>query len=524
MAKEILITQYRVFNDRGSINSKVEKTIEINASKIVVSNPLPSWTYSSNPPIVDYYDGECMELSFEGKTLKIRVDGDSVQFFSADVPNDYVHESVDVYIQLKSYADFQSSDFAGMFLRSSYNALVYNALPLLNSDSEAVKYFLRIFTEYSNIFLMSDDTIETLWLYADGGNKYACYAYGYYHLMANPDAKSAQLAEDYLTKAYDNGVQEAAVALAIMYRYGDIGFVDRLKAKSLLMEALEKENYYAAVVHVKDIIHGRFNVEADPKKAISILNMLIEKEPDNPKWYHLRADAKQELSLPDAKDDYLYAAENGILTAWGDWAYACSFDEKGEFIGLYKSQDILKRGCDNRCYHSIYLSAIYKLDGYDNLPEYRKLFQRDSAIKLLEQAFHFGSSDAAIFMGDIYYNGYYDIEEDDEKAWTWYVMAAMLMNATAYEKMFYMIEDGIIEEEQSFTDYCAISAARLGSDKMLRKIVKAYFDGRLTEYAAEIEQYYIPKYNTLEDELEEENENFDDDDYDEEDGRYDAYV
>ena len=51
---------------------------------------------------------------------------------------------------------------------------------------------------------------------------------------------------------------------------------------------------------------------------------------------------------------------------------------------------------------------------------------------------------------------------------------------------------------------------------MLRAAVEAFYDGRLQGFASEIEEYYIPVYTLLGGEE-------DDEDYDEDDGRYDAW-
>lgn len=81
MAKEILISEYRVFNDRGSVSSNLIKTIEINASEIVKSKVLSQWSYSASPPVVEYYDGESIELSFEGKVFQTKARASAIRLF-----------------------------------------------------------------------------------------------------------------------------------------------------------------------------------------------------------------------------------------------------------------------------------------------------------------------------------------------------------------------------------------------------------------------------------------------------------
>ena len=79
----------------------------------------------SNFTAATYYDGEYMELSFEGKQLKVRVGGEMLELFSAEVPeNIHVRESVVGYLSIEVVRPCVSRDFPGMFRRGSFNALV----------------------------------------------------------------------------------------------------------------------------------------------------------------------------------------------------------------------------------------------------------------------------------------------------------------------------------------------------------------------------------------------------------------
>ena len=67
-------------------------------------------------------------------------------------------------------------------------------------------------------------------------------------------------------------------------------------------------------------------------------------------------------------------------------------------------------------------------------------------------------------------------------------------------------------------EYIAICGARLESQKLINAVVEAYKHGHLTEFAAEIEQYYLPAYAPdFEEEME-------DEELPDDDGRYDAFV
>ena len=66
---------------------------------------------------------------------------------------------------------------------------------------------------------------------------------------------------------------------------------------------------------------------------------------------------------------------------------------------------------------------------------------------------------------------------------------------------------------EDFKYEAMIRALRFGSEDMLPRVVEAYREGHFTEYAAEIEQYYLPKYHEP-----------DPADQPDDDGRFDAWA
>ena len=96
-----------------------------------------------------------------------------------------------------------------------------------------------------------------------------------------------------------------------------------------------------------------------------------------------------------------------------------------------------------------------------------------------------------------------------------------------------MIEEGThpsMDDPDAMHEF-ELRALRLGSSDMLGKVVEAYRHGFLTPYAAEIEKYYIPEYESQEkpdgtDDSEEPDysDGYDNsDDYPDDDGRFDAW-
>jgi TPR repeat protein len=152
---------------------------------------------------------------------------------------------------------------------------------------------------------------------------------------------------------------------------------------------------------------------------------------------------------------------------------------------------------------------------YDKLEEEAQKAEATEAIKAeVEKSLAWGCGEAALFLGDAYYDATCGFEEDLARAFSYYAKGAILGSADCYGRMYEMIVAEEVEGySQDFADHCAISAARLGSQDMMRRVVAIYKSGRLTDFASEIEQYYLPVVEAM-----------DDDDMPDDDGRYDAYA
>lgn len=517
MAKEFVLRYYDVFNDRGSVSRCLSRTVETDAEGLVPGKDLPGQLFGMTLR-VDYYDGETLVVSMNEKTFRCRAKGKEVEVFSAARPeNIYVHESVSVCLGLSALCyRLPFLDFAAMYRNGSFNVLTAKAIPLLGIDHVATMWFLRVFSTYECMFMLDDNILEILRRHAGCGNKYALFAVGRYNICVRPLYGSERKAEECFTSAYKKGLPEAAAALSQMYMRGETGLVDRLKAKELLMEAMEKECDFAAQIHLVNMVFGRYGYKAEPQKAKEILDSLIERDENrqvdaNPQWFHIRGMAIQQLvSLSAARKDFETAASLGLATAWSDCAIACGYNDDNELVDREACMKTLETGMWYRDDFSFYMKAVLEAGNYDSLPEWKKHSVRGRLTDTLEKSYRLGSSAAAEMLGDIYYNGWYDIPEDNSLAWQWYSRGAILLSSTCCEKMFDMVLNHYVDEDIDFRDGLAVRGARYGSGRLLNETVIAYSQGRLTVYAAEIEQYYAPVFDAGE--------------YPDDDGRYDAYV
>ena len=109
-----------------------------------------------------------------------------------------------------------------------------------------------------------------------------------------------------------------------------------------------------------------------------------------------------------------------------------------------------------------------------------------------------------------------------EKAWKWYFKAAIWDLPSAYEKLYDMVYYHDKDIELKDHDLLALQGARLGSRKLLDATVMAHTQGRLNDFAEEIEKYYDPIFDA-----EPQDDTPDDDkpdnDKPDDDGRYDAW-
>jgi hypothetical protein len=162
------------------------------------------------------------------------------------------------------------------------------------------------------------------------------------------------------------------------------------------------------------------------------------------------------------------------------------------------------------------------MDDYDNY-DAEKQQELTQAIKQdLTTAFELGEDKASYFLGHAYYYGKNGFEQDNVDAWNWFIKGSKRDDGDAYEMLAIMIskDDNPYEVRDGLMEYCAVMALRNGDKNMLKVIVKGYRDGELTDYAAEIEKYYIPEYDNLP--PEEKDEDYDEDEEEDDEDYFDA--
>lgn len=516
MSKEIHIRIYDTFSDRGSRSRNLLKTICVDAATVVAGNPLP-WTSPDEAPMVDYYDGESIEVSFGDRHINLRVgdpEAEIAEFAGPD--NIYVRNYRTFCIWLRAMAVVEcSATWSDMFEHESYNALVHSLLPHIANDHDAAAHFIRIFDTRQYIFHLSKATIGLIAQQAYKGCTLAQFALGRYYQCVQPCHDANAKAKALIEQAYRGGLADAAAALFLMWSNGDAGTIDTDKARKYLDEALVQGSYYACSLRIRSEIFGLNYMEIDYQAAQRHIEEVSKREAaegldPNPKWDLYRAYiAEKTQGISAATHLYEVAAKKGMLDAWGNLAIIHGFKGKEELADEEAYIKYLDEGCKHHDNFCIYLRLLKKIDDWDSKPNYEKAWLRGSIIPQLEKAYSLGSACAAHTIGDIYNFGYYDINPYIDKAWQWYEKAAKLQHVGSLEAMFDLINNHYVEKTEAETDLIALDGARLGSKILLNYVIHAYYRDRLTEYAHEIEEYHIPYFESL----------FPDDD-----GRFDPYA
>ena len=377
----------------------------------------------------------------------------------------------------------------------------------------------------SNIYVrnLSYEQVHEIYEKADEGNPQACFQKALVLLAWRDEDDWGKSAHKLLLKAKAGGVIDAEAVIADMIRYGELEKSDFARAKKLLEKSLAKGSEFAAKYHIENLLFGLCGTVEDPEAALEFIDNLLAQS-DNPMWYYYKGLAIERTDcLSAAKEWYDKALEWGVAEAIADYATAVGFDDEYEMEDQDAYEKILDEGCKLNNPMCKYLKARLQGAKWYDLPhenEEEKDELLDDILDNLESAATLGLAEASLWLGHIYKEGLYDLETDLEQAWAWYEDGAQFRSGECYEAMYAMAVQGLLhspQEGRKIADLCAIKGARCGSRMMLRATVEAYYDGRLQGFASEIEEYYIPVYTLLGGEED------DEEDYDEDDGRYDAW-
>ena len=438
-----------------------------------------------------------------------------------------------------------------------YDALVNAALPVLATDKDAERAFLRLFQCKNAVVLLDfHNSIEPLIQEAEKGNKFAQYAYARWQCLDRGGENSLNISYRNMEAAAEQGLPDAIAGLAMTYEYGDIGYVNWEKAEELLEKAFAMGSELAGIYKIKNLLYGQHYLPAHEEEAAKLANELIAKDEaakiePNGWWYYLRACANEGhmgRTAITVSEDYRRALDLGVLDAYSDLIIAAGYGDDGKVLVETKEyMQYMNKGIERLCAGAMFLDAAREMKRYNTFED---LYKREDGIQrhtmrynVLQQSHELiftrlshaaELADVAAWeqLGDCYYNGDYGFEQDYKKAFATYSNGTAHDSVGCVEKLWKMMHDHLIDRELDYVDQVALWGARWGSKLLLAETVIAHQEGRLEEYDNEISKYYEPIFDAPEFSLDNDEDwqgviddmLGDEDELEDDDGRYDAWA
>ena len=392
-------------------------------------------------------------------------------------------------------------------IKTAFDHLFYPA----HLDRDALNLYMRIPYNEHWIRLISDEQVELLKTYVEKGDVLSQFTLGRYHQVVTA---SYDEASDLFVAAGKVGLADAAAALSIMYRLGQLGEIEIDKEKYLasLSDAFEKGSELACYQMFKAQTLGHDGMEAKPQDVIDcIKNWLNGDESEdiqkvNPMFYEILGLAYQVLDdWETSADYYAKSVRMGRVECYPDYLILTSYNHDFELIdkdGYYKG---IETGCQLGIAYCYYMRATLNKDRYDETEDAKEQEALHTVIaEDLNTASQLGDGNATLQLGYYNYYGEYGFEENDKEAWIEFIDATTMNMADAWSMLAQIVLDGNSPEDKlpaNFVPYCRLMALRLGDDEQLIPVILAYHSRALGKYKNEITKYYIPQYDALPDEV-----------------------
>lgn len=387
------------------------------------------------------------------------------------------------------------------------------------------KQFLRRFLTKERVLQLCDDEVEKLRQASAMGDAFAQYAYGRWLYLYNPYEGAINDAEGLFFSSKDL-VPDSMAAYAQMLRYGETetthpSAIDIQESMRLAQEAVVRGSELAANQLARHRIFGNI-CQAEPAKVAEEIVQRQKDDPDSdPSWYTMLAFAYEETGQREkAIQCYEQAIAQGELDAYFYLAFL--YQQRGN-MALY--EEYMEEGCEKGALGC----HIYQTDmTEEQFQEYSETEQQhihqtiDGRLRL---GLKKGEGLCAYYLWYFHYYGELGYPEDSMKAFAYLKRGVQLGCHACISEMAMEAQQNELPD-QSLTAYDKaelwLKVARYIPDDedALYYLQRVNDPAFLLKHKDELEQYRQPRFKTTETDQEE----ADDTDYDEDDGRYDAYA
>jgi TPR repeat protein len=402
-------------------------------------------------------------------------------------------------------------------------------------NEEHQRFFLSLLRQRNNVALLQEDA-ERISQLANNGNSFMQYAVARLHDCVPPSQDSNRIKRDCYISAYLNArISDARAFLALTYRDGDYGEADVELYRRLTKVAADEGSEKAIQQELRDAIYGQFGKEKAPEQAYDMLEQIISEaicnhEVPDPIYYSLMGDADIQLGrVSNALYNYETAARKGCSSAFFWQAFYSCCDENGNVEDREEFINIMDKAREVGASEAFLAYSMLMYDElYDKLADEDKTTIHQSLFDDLRYATMLGESIAPLYLGGYYEEGLYGFPKDYNEAWKWYSAGALLREPSCFSALIRMILDDKTAPksyDEAYAYECAYKALMLRGDT-LQTVIEGYRKGMLDHHTAAIEQIYLPQFEQkMEEDLKrmEEISGVDEnDDEEEDDGRYDA--
>lgn len=378
--------------------------------------------------------------------------------------------------------------------------------------------FLFRFRIRERVFRLTDDEVQELKQAAEQGDAYAQYGYGrwlYYH---NPYDGALLEAEHLFTQAKDI-IPDALAAYAQMWCYGETkeNTMDVEKSRELMKTAIARGSQLADIQMTHSRIFGTF-CEAEPQNVAQMIEQRLKDcQVNDPAWFTLLAYAYEELEQrEDAIHSYEQAIKYGEIH---DYAYlAMLYYQRGN-MALY--EELMEEGIEKGCALCMIYQADMSEEDFEELSAEEQQQLHGVVDERLHRGMQLGEGMCAYFLFQHYYYGGLGYTTDTPRAFAYLQQGARLGSTTCMTELALEAQSTGLPGRSMTPGEKAelwLRAARYlpSDDDALYYLQRVSDPAFLLRHKDELERYWKPRFKEMPPEEEDEN--------DEDDGRYDAWA